>query len=193
MLYSSLTDDERDDMNMLRIVILLLIAGTGLGCLNNRITKGYDFSDAQMVIDHKDMEITAQLIGTLSPGEKEGRCDVTIRRTPYTLMVNVMSETGFYRFAQLSRITLVDERDNRVILPSQPRPAGCAFTETMLGYHAQISIDSIDLPHEKLLLTADIEIYTMSNSVIKQAVEFQFFPRISETKSRDNWFGIKRE
>lgn len=191
--YSPPTDNERDDMNMLRVLILLMIGCAGLGCLTNRITEGYDFSDAQMVVDHKDIKITAQLIGTLSTGEKEGRFDVAIRRTPYTLMINVMSETGFYRSAQLSRITLVDGRNNRISLPPQPRPPSCAFTETMLGYQARISIDNIDLPHEKLLLTADIEIYTMSNSLIKQPVQFQFLPTFSETKSKDDWFGIKRE
>lgn len=158
-----------------------------MGCLTNRITKGYDFSNTRIIVEEKDMVISAQLVGELTPGEKDGRFHVTIRRAPYTLIIDVVSETGYYRSARLSHTRVVDGHDNRINLPLSPGPSESEFTETLVGYHAQILYDNLDLPHDKLWLNAEIEIFTKSNSIIRQPVRFQFHPAYTEKKSNDAW------
>jgi hypothetical protein len=155
-----------------------------VGCLNSRITKGYDFSGAQLIVDQKDMAINAALLGTPTPGQNEDGLKVIIRSNPYTLFFVLTSNTGYYREAVVSNV-LIMNGNNNMILPKRPASAGGKFSETPSGNITNISFKNLELPYEKLFLTADIEIMTRANSIIKQPIQFSFEPTYSEEKSND--------
>jgi hypothetical protein len=169
---------------MIVYLALPLFCFTALGCFNNRIIKGFDFSGFQLILDQKDLVISAALLGTSTPGEKEDGLMVTIRSSPYSLSFFIASNTGYYREARVSNLVVMNEK-NQPILPKPLEPAAAKFSETPTGNIAQVSFNNLALPYEKLSLTADVEIMTKANSTIKQAVEFSFEPTYSEEKSKD--------
>jgi hypothetical protein len=162
--------------------VLPLLCVTALGCFNNRITKAFDFSGAQLNLDQKDLVISAALLGASTPGEKEGGLMVTIRSSPYSLSFFLTSNTGYYREARVSNVMMITEKKKN-ILPKPPEPATGKFSESPSGNIAQVSFNNLALPYEKLLLTADVEIMTKANSTIKQPIQFSFEPTYSEEKS----------
>jgi len=165
-------------------LILMFFCILTAGCLSNRITKSYDFSGAQLKVDQKDLAISAALLGASSAGEKEGGLNVTIRSSPYTLFFILASSTGYYREASISNILIRNEK-NEIILPKSPAPGVGQFSETPGGSIANVAFEHLELPYEKLFLTADIDIMTRANSVIKQPIQFSFEPIYSEEKSND--------
>jgi hypothetical protein len=165
-------------------LLLMFLCFATVGCFSNRITKGYDFSGAQLVVDQKDLAITAALIGTATSAVKEGGLEVTIRKSPYTLSVIVTSNTGYYREARVSGVYMMNE-NNKNLLPSLLAPAAGKFSETPAGNIAQVSFKNLELPFEKIFLTADLEIMTKANSIIKQTIQFSFEPSYSEEKTKE--------
>jgi hypothetical protein len=165
-------------------LVLSFFCFAAIGCFNNRITKGYDFTGAQLVVDQKDLVITAALLGASLPGDKEGGLMVTIRSSPYILTFYLTSNTSYYREARVSNVEVMNEK-NKSLLPKSPEPANGKFSEAPAGNIAQVSFNNLALPYEKLFLTADVEIMTKANSIIKQAIRFSFDPAYSEIKSHD--------
>ncbi|MFH0730045.1 MAG: hypothetical protein V2B19_27345 [Pseudomonadota bacterium] len=163
-------------------LILPLLCFTAIGCFNNRITKAYDFSGAQLVLDEKDIVIRAALLGASIPGEKEDGLMVIIRSSPYSLSFFLTSSTGYYREAKVSNVMVLTEK-NKNILPKPPETAAGKFSETPAGNIARVSFNNLPLPYEKLFLTADVELLTKANSIIKQPIQFFFEPTYSEEKS----------
>lgn len=163
---------------------LLFLFLTFLGCLSNRITKAYDFSGAQLIIDQKDLVVTATLIGASKPAEPPGDPNVTIRKSPYTLSFLLSSSTGYYREARVYGVWITDEK-NRNLLLHTPEPVVGKFTETPAGNLASMQVKNLDLPFEKIFLTAELDVMTKANSIIKQTVQFAFDPSYSEEKTRD--------
>lgn len=163
----------------LALPFLILAAA---GCLSNRITKGYDYSGAQLIVDQKDMTISAALLGASAPGGNEGGLKVTIRSNPYTLLIVLTANTGYYQEASVSNVLIMNEK-NHMILPRSPPPGLGKFSETLSGYITNISFGHLELPYETLFLTADVEIMTKANSIIKQPIRFSFEPTYSEEKS----------
>jgi hypothetical protein len=160
-------------------LVLTLLCVIAIGCFHNRITKAYDFSGAQLDLDQKDLVISAGLLGASAPGEKEGGMMVTIRSSPYSLSFFLTSNTGYYHEARVSNVKMTTE-NNKNILPKSPEPAAGKFSESPAGNTAQVSFNNLPLPYEKLLLTADVEILTKANSIIKQPIQFSFEPTYSE-------------
>jgi hypothetical protein len=173
-------------MRKLRFYLILLffcVVATA-GCLSSRITKCYDFSGAQLIVDQKDLAISAALLGASSPGEKESGLNVTLRSSPYTLFFVLTSNTGYYREAIISNILIRNEK-SEIILPKSPAPGVGQFSESPGGSLTKVSFKHLELPYETLFLTADVEIMTRANSVIKQPIQFSFEPTYSEEKSND--------
>jgi hypothetical protein len=170
-------------MNKLSAYLILLFLCFS-GCLSSRMTKGYDFTGAQLIVDQKDVVINAALLGTSSPAEKKGGLNVTIRSNPYTLFFVLRSNTGYYRETIISNVILRNEK-NEFILSKSPPPGVGQFSESPGGSIAKVAFKPLELPYERLFLSADVEIMTRANSVIKQPIQFSFEPTYSEGKSND--------
>jgi hypothetical protein len=150
-----------------------------VGCLGQQTKKYYDFSEAQIAFDQKDMAVSARIVGTPSSDEKEGREGVIIRKSPYTLSFLVTSRTGYYRDAKVSNIWITGEK-NEHLVSGTLAPAGANFSESQAGYEARVFFPRLVLPSERVNLTADLEIMTQSNSIIRQKISFELAPSVLE-------------
>ena len=161
-----------------RVAALILFI-LWVGCIGNQTKKYYDFAGDQIVFDQKDMVVSARLIGTPSPNEKEGGNGVIIRKSPYTLSFLVTSRTGYYRDAKVSNIWITSEK-NEHLVSGTLAPASANFSESPAGYEAGVSFSRLVLPSERINLTADLEIMTLSNSIIRQKISFALEPSLLE-------------
>jgi hypothetical protein len=160
----------------LTILILFLLWA---GCLGHQTKKYYDFSEAQIAFDQKDMVVSARIVGTLSPDEKEGTKGAVIRKSPYALSFLVTSRTGYYKDAKISNVSITGE-NNEPLVSRPPAPASVNFSEGQAGYEARVFFPRLVLPPERINLTADLEILTQSNSIIRQKLSFALEPSVLE-------------
>jgi hypothetical protein len=158
------------------VFILFLV---WVGCFGQQTMKYYDFAGAQIVFDQKDMVVSARLTGTPSSNEKESGNGAIIRKSPYTLSFLVTSKTGFYRDAKVSNIIISNEQNDH-LLSGTLEPANASFSESKAGYEARVFFSRLALPSERVNLTADLEIMTQSNSIIRQKLSFVLEPSVLE-------------
>jgi hypothetical protein len=166
-------------------LVLPFLCFAAVGCFNNCITKAYDFSGAQLNVDQKDLVISAILLGTATPGGNEGGMMVTIRSSPYSLSFILTSNTGYYREARVSNLMMINDQ-KKTVLPKLAETASANFSETPGGNIARVSFSDLSLPYEKLFLTADVEIMTKANSIIRLPIQFSFEPAYTEEKASVN-------
>lgn len=173
-------------------VYLLILCGM-IGCISNRITRCYDFTAPVKVIEHKDLTVSAGLMGAISSGEKTGRHNVSVRSNPYELLIQVSAISLYYKSATITNLRMMDQRGVQIDIPEMLTPQTSVFTQVPTGYAAKLSFKGLDLSYESHRLFLEIDIHTKANSRERLNVEFVLSPLYTEEKSNDTWSKYKNK
>lgn len=170
--------------NIIAVVMMGLVPA---GCVSNRITKYYDFSAYEYAVTQKDLVVGARLEGAVTEGEKEGWYAISQRKSPYALIIYVLSKTGYYQSAGIVDIRLTDKHDTPFHMPPDMPKTPAPFKDVNYLYLSEMIVADLELPYEPIDLAATVEITTRSNATFRIPIVFQFEPLYSEKKTNDTW------